>query len=276
MIQDIYPSKLHNEYQTYEITKDDYLFILNDKGELLVGSDSSKSIFPKGSNITDSDAIYLFSVDDARYYLYNKWDSTQKINLDGYSYCSIVDVRDKLTGADVYTAFTAYHLWKWYSDNRFCGKCGSKLHLHDKERALKCDSCGNMVFPRINPAVIVGVTNGDKILITKYRTGYAYSALIAGFTEIGETLEETVSREVMEEAGIRVKNIKYYKSQPWGMAQDILMGFFCEVDGDDTIHMDNNELKYAEWINREDIELQPNNLSLTNEMMKLFKDNRLI
>ncbi len=76
----------------------------------------------------------------------------------------------------------------------------------------------------------------------------------------------------MEEAGIKVKNIKYYKSQPWGMAQDILMGFYCEVDGDDTIHMDKNELRYAEWVNREDVELQPNNLSLTNEMMQIFKE----
>ena len=211
-------------------------------------------------------------MDDKRYFLYNNWDISSEVNLDNYSYYSIKDVRDKVTGADVYVAFTAFHLWKWYVDNQFCGKCGGKLHHHDKERALKCDSCGNMVFPRINPAVIVGVTNGDKILITKYRTGYAHSALIAGFTEIGETLEETVAREVMEEAGIKVKNIKYYKSQPWGMAQDILMGFYCEVDGDDTIHMDKNELRYAEWVNREDVELQPNNLSLTNEMMQVFKE----
>ena len=104
------------------------------------------------------------------------------------------------------------------------------------------------------------------------RADVPYYALIAGFTEIGETLEETVAREVMEEAGIKVKNIKYYKSQPWGMAQDILMGFYCEVDGDDTIHMDKNELRYAEWVNREDVELQPNNLSLTNEMMQVFKE----
>ena len=95
---------------------------------------------------------------------------------------------------------------------------------------------------------------------------------MAGFTEIGETLEGTVEREVMEEAGLKVKNIRYYKSQPWGMAQDILVGFFCDVDGDDEIHMDRDELKYAEWVKREDIVLQPNNLSLTNEMMKVFKE----
>jgi NAD+ diphosphatase len=144
-----------------------------------------------------------------------------------------------------------------------------------KERALCCSSCGNTVYPRINPAVIVGVLNGDKILITRYRTGYSHNALIAGFAEIGETLEETVSREVMEEAGIRVKNIRYYKSQPWGMAQDLLVGFYCEADGDDTIRMDEGELKYAAWTAREDLQLQPNNLSLTNEMMRMFKENRL-
>lgn len=272
MIQDIYPSKLHNEYKNYAMTEDDFLFVFNGKGETLLSDDSTKPIFPQGKDVGDNKSIYLFSVDDTKYFLYNNWDTPNEIVLDNYTYYSIKDVRDRIIGAHVYAAFTAFHLWKWYVDNQFCGKCGSKLHLHDKERALKCDCCNNMVFPRINPAVIVGVINGDKILITKYRTGYAHSALIAGFTEIGETLEETVSREVMEEAGIRVKNIKYYKSQPWGMAQDILMGFYCEVDGDDKIHMDKNELRYAEWVSREDIELQPNNLSLTNEMMKLFKE----
>ena len=75
----------------------------------------------------------------------------------------------------------------------------------------------------------------------------------------------------MEEAGLRVKNIRYYASQPWGIANDLLMGFFCELDGDGTIHMDENELKYAQWVSREEIELQPDDFSLTNEMMTRFK-----
>ena len=129
-----------------------------------------------------------------------------------------------------------------------------------------------MIYPRINPAVIVGVTKGDSLLITRYRKGYAHNALVAGFTEIGETLEQTVEREVMEETGVRVHNIRYYKSQPWGMAQDILVGFWCDADEDAEIRMDPDELKYAEWVRREDIVLQPNNLSLTNEMMKTFRD----
>ena len=112
----------------------------------------------------------------------------------------------------------------------------------------------------------------DCLLITRYRTGYGHNALVAGFVEIGETLEQTVAREVMEETGIKVKNIRYYKSQPWGMAQDLLAGFFCEADGEGRISMDENELKYAEWVRREDIVLQPNDLSLTNEMMRVFKE----
>ena len=112
-------------------------------------------------------------------------------------------------------------------------------------------------------------------MLTKYRTGFKYNALIAGFTEIGETVEETVKREVMEEAGIKVNNIRYYKSQPWGSANDILLGFFCNVKGNDEISMDTNELKYADWVQRDEIILQPGEFSLTNEMMKLFKENKV-
>ena len=77
----------------------------------------------------------------------------------------------------------------------------------------------------------------------------------------------------MEEVGLRVKNIRYYKSQPWGIASDILMGFFCDVDGDETIRRDDSELKYAEWVEPENIVLQPTEDSLTNEMMRLFKEH---
>ena len=98
---------------------------------------------------------------------------------------------------------------------------------------------------------------------------------MAGFTEIGETLEQTVEREVMEEAGLKVKNIRYYRSQPWGIADDLLAGFFCEVDGSTEIHMDESELSVAEWKSREEVELQPDELSLTNEMMTVFKDGKV-
>ena len=150
------------------------------------------------------------------------------------------------------------------------------LEKDNKERMLKCNHCNNMVYPKICPAVIVGVSNGDKLLMTKYaQAEYKKYALVAGFTEIGETIEETVKREVMEEVGLKVKNIRYYKSQPWSFTDTLLMGFFAEVDGDTSITRDEEELAVAEWISREDIDVEDTGLSLTNEMITKFKNKEI-
>ena len=95
-------------------------------------------------------------------------------------------------------------------------------------------------------------------------------ALIAGFTEIGETLEQTVQREVMEEVGLKVRNIRYYKSQPWGIDGNILMGFFCDLDGDDTVRLDEEELASAEWFERAALPAEDDGISLTREMIRVF------
>ncbi len=276
MIQDIYPSKFDNAYKDYKLRDEDSILIFSDDGKLMVCDSEGRMIFHTGSELKDKESVYLFSLDDRRFFLsLEDSKSTEKYMKEGFSYYTVREIRDHFSGQDdinVFAAFTAYHLWKWYSDNRYCGKCGKRLTLDSKERALRCPDCGSVIYPRINPAVIVGVTKGDSILLTRYRRGYQHNALVAGFTEIGETLEETVKREVMEETGVSVKNIRYYKSQPWGLAQDILVGFFCDAEEGSEIHMDENELKYAEWVKREDIVLQPNNLSLTNEMMHIFKE----
>ena len=120
--------------------------------------------------------------------------------------------------------------------------------------------------------VIVAVTNGDKLLLTRYANrpfrGYA---LIAGFVEIGETLEDTVHREVMEEVGVRVKNLRYYKNQPWAFTDTLLTGFYCELDGDPDITLDHNELCEGVWLSREEIPSRENDVSLTAEMIERFR-----
>ncbi|MBQ3856272.1 MAG: NUDIX domain-containing protein, partial [Ruminococcus sp.] len=103
---------------------------------------------------------------------------------------------------------------------------------------------------------------------------YSYDALVAGFTEIGETFEETVAREVGEEVGLKVKNIRYYKSQPWGYSGSILAGFFCDVDGSDKVCLDESELSSAVWTERSQITGQPDGFSLTNDMMMAFKNGK--
>ncbi len=141
---------------------------------------------------------------------------------------------------------------------------------------MRCPQCKTMEFPRICPAAIIAVTDKNRILLSKYagRT-YKRYALLAGYTEIGETMEETVRREVMEEVGLRVKNIRYYKSQPWGLTETLLMGFYCELDGSDEICLDREELALAEWFEREDIPVEPMRDSLTNEMIMKFKNKEV-
>ena len=112
---------------------------------------------------------------------------------------------------------------------------------------MRCPKCGQMEYPKICPAVIIAVTDKNRLLLSKYagRT-YKRYALLAGFTEIGETLEETVKREVMEEVGLKVTNIRYYKSQPWSFSDTLLAGFFCDLEEPGQIRLDENELALAE------------------------------
>ena len=270
MIQDIYPRQFYNTFKKCTPSDGDTVFVFDDEGRIMARITDGDVTFPRVADTVDTEAVYLFAIDENDYFLSR---SGLGSGITGYEPFTIRTLRDKCSGPELFAAFTAYHLWKWYSDNRYCGSCGSLMNHSDNERALVCAGCGSIVYPRINPAVIVGVIKGDELLITRYNRGYKHNALIAGFCEIGETLEQTVSREVMEEVGLHVKNIRYYKSQPWGMAQDLLAGFFCEADKDEDIRMDTAELGYAAFVKREDIQLQPNDISLTNEMMKVFKEN---
>ena len=273
MIQDIYPSKIDIAFKDKIPSGCDRVLFFKDK-DLLIRYEDGKILYPEVREMPEGTKMqYLFLVDDISFYICFESKSIP----EGYDFKPMSEIRRLKLDSNkrLFEAFTAFHLYQWYRSSRFCGCCGKPTEFDTVERAMVCPSCNNKIYPRINPAVIIGVINGDKILLTKYKTGFAHNALVAGFVEIGESLEDTVRREVMEEVGLKVRNIRYYKSQPWGVVSDLLAGFFCYVEGDDTIKMDRNELKYAEWVKREDIELQPYDISLTNEMMKVFKNQSL-
>jgi NAD+ diphosphatase len=180
-------------------------------------------------------------------------------------------LRESSSRRSAFAGITAGHLYGWYRDNAFCGRCGSRFEHSPTERAKLCPSCGNISYPRISPAVIVAVTDGDKLLLSRYAQGeYRRDSLLAGFTEIGESAESTVDREVFEETGIRVKNIRYYKSQPWGLSGSLLLGYFAELDGDPAITLDTNELSEARWVPRNEICFEDDGISLTGEMIRRF------
>ena len=271
MIQDIFPHRLRNEFiPSRAVDPEGWLFAFHGGG-LLCHIEGGAVRLPQVKDaVTVADCRYLFALDGTPCFL----DMDGASLRESWSPVRVGALRAQAEGPReiIFAAWTAFQLYNWYRDNRFCGRCGGETLQAEDERALTCPACQRRIYPRIIPAVIVGVIHGDEILMTKYRgRDIPFYALIAGFTEIGETLEETVAREVMEEAGLRVKNIRYYKSQPWAVVDDLLAGFYCDVDGDATIRMDQRELKEALWVRREDVVGQPNDFSLTHEMMMTFR-----
>ena len=220
--------------------------------------------------------VYLFEIDGKAMFLAMPVKPMPP-EVPGFSYLPLRTVRRANPRNLCFAAETAYQLYLWYRSNRFCGKCGDEMRPGENERSMICLQCGNVVYPKISPAVIVGVTNGDSILMTRYAgREYKGHALIAGFCEIGESGEDTVRREVMEEAGVRVRNIRYYKSQPWGFDSDLLIGYYCDLEGSDAITMQEDELDLAEWVPRPEITDVFEDMSLTNEMIVNFRDGHVL
>lgn len=278
MIQDIAPHIYHNEYRPIPPTDESYLlcfegdqvFLKSFDGELHFLKFQDVPTFPRTLSL---DLIYLFSIDGDSFYL------TRPDYLpdnDSFVRESTRIFRDGKPKWLAFAGITALQLSRWYESRRFCGHCGQALLHSTEERMLYCPDCKRMEYPKISPAVIVGILHNDKILMSKYagRTTTHY-ALIAGFAEIGETIEDTVKREVYEEVGLHVKNLRYYKSQPWSFSDTLLFGFYAELDGDDSITLDTHELATAGWFSREEAPLQPLDISLTSEMIRKFKSGEI-
>ena len=281
MLQDLAYGRLENEFRHVPLTPQSRIVCFSGNRVMVRRGEGDTLTLPTWEQVErwaegndwspwdEARVQYVFRIHDVDYFI---WMGDSGEGGEGFSYEGVRGLRQLVSKDVCFAIMTAWHLYVWYRDNRFCGRCGEKT-VHDKaERMMRCPHCGNMIFPKIAPAVIVAVTNGDRILLSKY-AGRAFTryALLAGFTEIGETAEQTVQREVMEEVGLRVKNIRYYKSQPWGVESDLLMGFFCDLDGDDTIRLDTNELSMAQWCERSAMPAQDDGISLTREMMGVFQ-----
>lgn len=278
MIQDIWPKVFHNEYHPAAAKKEDPVFVFSGHEVLVKDPGDRQAVSledcPRAGMFGGEDLTYLFCIDDRNYYLYtgDREISEEKVRDQGYVYRSTRIFRRIIDREFSFSGMTAWHLYVWYRDHRHCGRCGAPTVRDGKERMLSCPVCGNKIYPVISPAVIVAVTDEDRILMTRYAgRPYTGNALIAGFCEIGETVEETVKREVMEEVGLKVKDISYYGSQPWGFAGNLLMGFFCRVDGSGQVNLDREELASAAWVSAGEIGREASELSLTADMIMTFK-----
>jgi NAD+ diphosphatase len=295
MIQDIRPHVFDNSFKPRRPESGDFILIYGDEkvlllddgatgGETAGGEKADPTPQPGGGYMLpqyerldglapgcENELQYLFGI-DSRAFFYLRSDCIREHEKLHLIETPMGSFRSYGTKWLAFAGITACHLAGWYERHRICGKCGAYNRHSDKERMLECPGCGSTYYPRISPAVIVGVTDGARLLLTRYANRpVANYALIAGFCEIGESVEETVSREVMEEVGICVKNIRFYKSQPWGFSSSLLMGFYCDLDGSDSITLDRSELAVAEWFDRKDIAITDTSVSLTGEMIEFFR-----
>ncbi len=275
MLQDI-PQKLDLTYQKRSPASDDFVLIYHEGRVLLKAADETGPKIPTYRQLIEeygsSPVRYLFSLDDRAFFL----AKTNSRSRPGFTFEDLQIFRILQPSWQAFAGVTAAHLAAWYAKNRFCGQCGGTMSPSPVERAMTCGSCGLINYPSIAPVVIVGVIDGDRLLMTRYAAGaYRRPALVAGFVEVGETFEDAIRREVFEEVGLKVKNIRYYRSQPWAFSQSLLAGFFADLDGPDQVTVDYQELSEAFWLNRADLPTEDSNISLTYEMIDAFRLGRV-
>ena len=277
MIQDIAPKRFDSAYVPSQPEDTDTILFYRGRRCLMHVGSGKEVLFPRRRECPDDlRYTYLFRIDDEAYYLAEERSEEDTLDLEekGFAW---EDHRIFRTGEPrdrCFAGITGLQLEGWYRRHRFCGTCGAVLTHDKKERMMRCPECGELYYPQIAPAVIIGVTHHGRLLMSRYRDrAYKNYALLAGFNEIGESIEETVHREVLEEVGLPVKNLQYYKSQPWAFSDSLLMGFFCELDGyDDEITLEEDELVEAGWYLPSEIPEEMDQASLTSEMMRVFRE----
>ena len=161
-------------------------------------------------------------------------------------------------------------LLEWRQDHRFCGRCGGVTELSRGEAALRCPRCGLAQFPRVAPAVIVLVHDGERLLLGRGRhlPEGMYSTL-AGFVEPGESAEETVHREILEEAGVTVETPRYFGSQSWPFPHSLMLGFHARFRSGE-IRRDEDELEDVRWFARDELPLLPPHISIARQLIDDF------
>lgn len=190
---------------------------------------------------------------------------------DDFEFINLRAAYGKFDSDMFWTAGYARQIADWNINFQFCGRCGALTERSDKEYHRKCQECGLASYPRISPAILAAVVKDDQILLARgvnFPNKKMFSVL-AGFVEPGESLESCVTREVYEETGIQVSDIRYFGSQPWPFPDSLMIGFTAKYDGGD-IRVDPEEIAEAQWFNADDLPLVPGKPSLSGELIQWF------
>ena len=183
-----------------------------------------------------------------------------------YEMCGLRQSYYKLSYEDYLKAGKCHELLYWDQNTKFCGVCGGPMRF-DTDISKKCEHCGKEVWPQLATAVIVLVRKDKEVLLVhakNFRTDFY--GLVAGFVETGETLEEAVHREVMEETGLHIKNLKYFASQPWPYPCGLMVGFIVDYDGG-KIHLQRSELSKGSWFDKDHLPQIPEKLSIARQLI---------
>jgi NAD+ diphosphatase len=200
--------------------------------------------------------------------------SPETVAPEGTSFLDLRSLYEALDEDVFLVAGKAIQIVSWDQTHQYCGRCGTKTETISYERAKRCPACGLTNYPRISPAVIIAVFKGDKILLSR---NVAFKgkirSLIAGFVEPGETLEECARREILEEVGLQVKNLRYFGSQPWPFPNSLMIGFTAEYEsGEIVVNM--KEISESAWYGAQDLPDLPAKISIAREMIDWFTENK--
>lgn len=188
--------------------------------------------------------------------------------------CDLHTLMDLLEEEMFALAGRAAQILHWDKTHQFCGRCGSKVRTKETERAKSCPECGHISYPQICPAIIVAVTKGKEILLvhnTRFPEGL-YSN-VAGFVDAGENFEQCVAREVYEEVGLHVKNIRYYGSQPWPFPNSLMIGFTAEYDGGE-LQVDGEEVGDGGWFTVDELPDIPSKATIARRLIDSFIESQ--
>lgn len=277
MIQDIHPHLFSNLFLANRTPQDDDYILHYQENTLLLKINGDELGVPQKRDFPEIPAlteyVFLFCLNEVPCFLI--WDVLKADDLQ-FEYKDISFFRTTNQREIGWICMVGLHLRNWYLQNRFCGKCGSTTQHKNDERAIVCPACNSTVYPKISPAIIVAIVSNDKILLAHNANfvGNWYS-LIAGFVDVGETLEETLIREVKEEVGLDVWNVRYYKSQPWALSGSMMIGFIAEADESQPICIDGKEITDAAWYSRGNLPNHPSNISIAGEMIEKFERGEL-
>jgi NAD+ diphosphatase len=263
------PKSIQNRSASWFVFKGNALMVDTDT-PLKIPSSNSLLEF----NISPIRTQYIGTLDGLP--CYSAEVSTDTVAPEGMEFRDLRLLYEDLDEDIFLLAGRAVQIVNWDTNHQFCGKCGTSTITADNEMAKICPECGFTSHTRLSPAVITAIVKDGKLLMAKHaRTPGNMYGLIAGFVEAGETLEEAVERETMEEVGLKVKNINYFGSQPWPFPNSLMLAFIAEYDGG-KITVDGDEITDAKWFTADELPQSPSRMSIAGELIGWFRDNHNI